>query len=236
MTTPEILKELRNLGSPSTKAMLMRNHGVQEPCFGVKIGDLKKIVKRVGCDYKLALELYDTGNYDAMYLAGLIADDASMTRRDLQRWAEGAYGGALPGYTVAWVAAQSRHGWEMGLKWIDSPKPHVASAGWSTLACVVALRPDAELDLVKLKRLLARVGTSMSKAPDWVRSAMNGFLISVGCYVTPLTDEALKVGEKLGPVKADLGPNQCRIPFAPDYIRKVEQRGLLGRKRRTVKC
>ena len=28
------------------------------------------------------------GVYDAMYLAGLIADDARMTRNDLQGWAE----------------------------------------------------------------------------------------------------------------------------------------------------
>ena len=32
--------------------------------------------KRIKMDYQLALDLYETGNYDAMYLAGLIADDA----------------------------------------------------------------------------------------------------------------------------------------------------------------
>jgi hypothetical protein len=44
-------------------------------------------------DYQLALDLYDTGIADAMYLAGLIADDAKMTQKDLQRWIEGASGG-----------------------------------------------------------------------------------------------------------------------------------------------
>ena len=47
---------------------------------------LKKIQKRVKKDYRLALDLYDTGIYDAMYLAGLIADDAKMTKKDLERW------------------------------------------------------------------------------------------------------------------------------------------------------
>lgn len=50
------------------------------------------------------------------YLAGLIADDARMKPKDLQRWAENAYGGALPGATVAWVAAGSPHGWEIGVE------------------------------------------------------------------------------------------------------------------------
>ena len=71
---------------------MLRNHGVQEPFFGVKIGDMKKIQKRIKKDYQLALDLYDTGNYDAMYLAGLIADDARMTKKDLNQWVKMANG------------------------------------------------------------------------------------------------------------------------------------------------
>ena len=70
-------------------------HGIQEPLFGVKIGDMKKIQKRIKKDYQLVLDLYDTGIYDAMYLAGLIADDVKMTKKDLQHWVKKANGGAL---------------------------------------------------------------------------------------------------------------------------------------------
>ena len=87
MTANAILDELKPLGRDSYKKILL-NHGATEPCFGVKIEELKKIQKRIKMDYRLALELYDTGIYDAQYLAGLIADDARMTRQDLQRWAE----------------------------------------------------------------------------------------------------------------------------------------------------
>src|SRR5436190_14305304 len=99
MTADGILEELKSLGSESIKKVL-RNHGVQEPFFGVKIGDMKKIQKRIKKDYQLALDLYDTGNYDAMYLAGLIADDAKMTKKDLNRWVKMANGGALASSTV----------------------------------------------------------------------------------------------------------------------------------------
>src|SRR5688500_11159572 len=116
-TAEQVLKELQRLGTESYKRLLMTNYGVREPFFGVKIGDMKPIQKRVGKDYKLALDLYATGNYDAMYLAGLIADDTRMTKKDLQRWVDNAYAGSLSGATVAAVAAGSGHGWEMGLKW-----------------------------------------------------------------------------------------------------------------------
>lgn len=235
MTAQQVLDELKPLGSESYKRVLMNNHGVKEPCFGVKISELKKIQKRIKMDYQLALDLYDTGNYDAMYLAGLIADDARMTKKDLNRWVE-KVGSALCGATVPWVAAGSPHGHELALEWIESPKPLVASAGWATLSGLVAIKDDTELDLAELKRLVRRVEKTIHNSPDAVRYAMNNFVISVGCYVKSLKDLAKLTGEKIGKVTADLGNNSCQIPFAPDYIRKVERRGTIGRKRKTVKC
>src|SRR5580658_155311 len=180
MTAKEILEELKPLGRESYKRVLSNNHGVKEPCFGVAASELKKFQKRIKRDYQLALDLYDTGNYDAMYLAGLIADDARMTKKDLQRWVDAAYGGALPGATVPWVAAESPHGREMALKWIESPKSLVAAAGWATWISLVSIKDDAELDLPELKGLAQRVQRTIHQAPDEVRHKMNSFLIALG--------------------------------------------------------
>ena len=236
MTATAILAELKPLSRESYKRVLVKNYGVREPCFGVAIGELKKFQKRIKKDYQLALDLYESGNYDAMYLAGLIADDARMTRQDLQRWVEKAYVGSLSGATVPWVAAGSPHGRELALEWIDSPQPLVAVAGWATLSSLVSIKDDAELDLPELKRLLQRVKKTIYQATDLVRYQMNGFVIAAGCYVRPLTEFALQIAEEIGPVTADLGDNQCQVPSAPDYIRKMQQRGTIGKKRKTVKC
>lgn len=236
MTTADILKALELCGRESYKRVLVNNHGVREPCFGVPISELKKFQKRIKKNYQLALDLYATGHYDAMYLAGMIADDARMTQRDLQRWADQAYGRCLFGTTVPTVAAGGSHGSAMARKWIESPKSRVAAAGWATWSCLVALKSDADLDLPELKRLLQRVQQTIHEAPDPVRYQMNAFVIAVGCYVPSLTASAISTGEQIGPVSADLGDNDCRIPFAPDYIRKVQHRGTIGKKRKSVKC
>jgi 3-methyladenine DNA glycosylase AlkD len=236
MTVKEILQEMKPLGRESYKRMLFANYAVKEPCFGVPIGEMKKFQKRIKKDYQLALDLYDTGNYDAMYLAGLIADDARMTRKDLNRWVEKAYAGSLPGATVPWVAAGSPHGRELALEWIESAKPLVATAGWATLSSLVAIKDDIELDLPELKRLLSRVQKTIHKAPDVVRCGMNWFIIALGSYVKPMTELAIQTGETIGPVAADLGNNNCQVFSAPEYIRKVQKRGAIGKKRKTVKC
>ena len=168
VSAQEILNELKPLGSESYKRILA-NHGVREPVYGVKIEHLKKVQKRIKTDHRLALDLFDTGVYDAQYLAGLIADDAKMTRRDLQRWVDGAGSPTLCAYTVAWVAAGSPHGWALALKWIESKKEHVAAAGWSTLGGIVAIRDDADLNLPELKRLLQRVVRTPRRTPPATR-------------------------------------------------------------------
>src|SRR5881409_2709723 len=129
MKATAIVDELKPLGKETYKKVLL-NHGVKEPFFGVKIEDLKKIQKRVKKDYQLALDLYNSGIYDAMYLAGLIADDPKMTKADLQRWVEKANCAMLSEYTVPWVAAESEHGRELALAWIESKKEDLAAAGW----------------------------------------------------------------------------------------------------------
>ncbi|MEJ0089532.1 MAG: DNA alkylation repair protein [Limisphaerales bacterium] len=235
MTAKEILEEIKPLGSDGYKRVMF-NHGVKEPYFGVKISELQKIQKRIKMDYELALDLYDTGNYDAMYLAGLIADDARMTKKDLEHWVAKAYCLPLCGSTVAWVTAGSPHGWELAQKWIDSKSPLIASAGWATLESLVSIKDDSELDLTELKRLLQRVQKTIHQSPDAARRPMNSFVIAVGSYVKPLTDAALEIGEKIGPVTADMGNTACQMPFAPDYIRKVQKRGTIGKKRKTAKC
>jgi 3-methyladenine DNA glycosylase AlkD len=235
MTANEIVAELKALGNESTKKVLMK-HGAREPFFGVKVEDLKKIQKRIKKDHQLALALYETGISDAMYLAGLIADDPKMTRKDLERWVEQAYWYMLSEYTVPWVAAGNPLGRELALEWIESKKEHVAAAGWATLSSRVAVKEDAELDLAELKKLLQRVQKTIHQQPNRVRHVMNGFVIAVGAYVKALTSLALETAAKVGPVEVDMGGTACKVPDAREYIGKIQARGAIGKKRKMAKC
>lgn len=235
MTTTAIMQELKELGSEQTKKTFVR-HGASEPLYGVKVGDLKKLQKRIGKNYDLALELYNTGNSDAMYLAGLIADEDKMTKNDLENWAEKASWYMISEYTVAWVAAESKFGYELALTWIDSPKENIASSGWSTLASLVCITPDAALDIDALSTLLDRVEETIHHAPNRVRYTMNSFVIAAGTAVPALTGRAKAVAEKIGLVQVDMGGTACAVPSAGESILKVEEKGKIGKKRKDARC
>lgn len=235
LTASEIVAQLKALESQSTKR-IHANHGAREPFFGIKVEDLKKIQKQVKKDYALSKELYDTGISDAMYLAGLIADEKKMTKADLQAWAEKAYWYMLSEYTVAWIAAESNHGWELALEWIRSEKENVATAGWATLSSLVAIKPDAQLDIPALSRLLQEVADTVHQAPNRVRYTMNGFVICVGCYIEALTGEALDVAARIGKVHVEQGGTACKVPTPVDYILKVKNMGRIGKKKKMARC
>ena len=235
MTVNEIMQQLQQFGNESTKKVLVK-HGAREPFFGVKIEDLKKIVKKVKSDYSLSLELYYTGNSDAMYLAGLIADPAKMTREDLNDWAEKAYWYMLSEFTVAWVASESPYGTELALQWIDSEKENIASSGWATLASIAALKNDDEIDASLYRQLLERVSKTIHSEKNRVRHTMNNFVIAVGGYCKHLSTDAINIASTLGKVQVDMGGTACKVPLATDYIQKMHSRGLLGKKRKSARC
>lgn len=235
MTAKSILDELVTLATESTKKTLLR-HGAKEPIYGVKIEELKKIQKRIKKDYQLSLDLFDTGVSDAMYLAGLIADEKKMTKEDLQHWVQGAHWSMISEYTVPWIAAESKFGWELGLEWIDSDSPEIASAGWSTLSNLVTIKEDKELDINGLSSLIDRVKDEISLAPNRVCYTMNGFIIAVGSSVLALTSKAKEVGQSLGKIYVDVGDTSCKVPYSVEYIEKIENAGRIGRKKKMARC
>lgn len=235
MTFEEVMAELEKYGSEQTKKVLTR-HGAREPFFGVKIGDMKKIVKKIKKDHELSLRLYETGNSDAMYLAGLIADEKKITRVELDRWADGAYWYMLSEYAVASVAAETPFGYELALNWTGSDKPHVAAAGWSALSNIVSTRNDSVLPLEELASLVERVKMIIHEQPNRVRYAMNNFIIATGSYVKDLTARSREAGIAIGAVHVEMGGTACKVPDAHAYIEKMEKMGRIGQKRKVARC
>ena len=235
MTSKEVMSQLEKMANPQIKAILLK-HGITEPLLGVKIGDMKPIQKKIKKDYELSKELYKSGVYDAMYLAGLIADEEKMSKKEIADWAKKSKNSGVSEYTVSWVAAESKYGWELGMEWIDSPDELIASSGWSTLAGWLSLKPDNELDIKTIRSLLRRIEKQIHKAPNRVRYVMNNFIICAGSYVTELTAECMDISDKIGTVMVDMGGTACKVPAAADYIKKVKAHGKLGKKKKTVKC
>jgi 3-methyladenine DNA glycosylase AlkD len=231
MKLSEVMTFLAEHGDERTKTTLMK-HGARKPLFGVKVADVKKIVKTIKKDHLLSLELYRTGNSDAMYLAGLIADETQITAETLEEWVDGAYWYYISEFAVPWVAADTAFGRELALRWIQRPEEGVAAAGWCTYSRLMAVTEDEDLDLDEVRGLLTQVSETIHAQQNRVRHTMNAFVIAAGSSVVPLLEDARVAAREIGKVHVDMGGTACKVPLATAYIDKVVDSGRLGKKRR----
>ena len=236
-TVHSILEHLKAKGSEKTR-ILYAKHGLPaERMYGVSMAELKTIAKTIKGDQALAMELYATGMMDAMYLAGMVASGAKMTRAQLQSWAKGAMGmPMIAEYTVPWVTVENAEGRVLAMEWMRSKDEQMACSGWCTYVGLMATKADDALDLKEIEGLLGTVVKEIGSAENRVKLTMNGFVIAVGRYVKPLTAKARSAARKLGVVEVDMGDTACEVSLATGAIEKVENAGKLGVKKKTIRC
>lgn len=230
-----VMQELEALGKERTKKMYISN-GAHEPLFGVATGAMKPIARKIKKNQPLAEELYATGNYDAMYFAGIIADPKAMTELDFERWMDGAYFYMLSDYVVAVTLSESDIAQEVADKWIASGDELKISAGWSCYCWLLGNRKDSEFSESKVSNMLDMVKNSIHDAPERTKSAMNNFLYTVGVSYLPLHEKAVETAKEVGTVEMKRDNKKRSFLNASENIQKDIDKGRIGFKRKYVRC
>ncbi|WP_019241671.1 MULTISPECIES: DNA alkylation repair protein [Bacillus] len=235
MNIDMVMQELEALGKERTKKIYISN-GAHEPLFGVATGAMKPIAKKIKINQSLAEELYATGNYDAMYFAGIIADPKAMTELDFNRWMDSAYFYMLSDYVVAVTLAEADIAQEVADKWIASGEELKMSGGWSCYCWLLGNRLDVEFSESKIANMLEMVKNTIHDSPERTKSAMNNFLYTVGVSYLPLHELALETAKAVGLVEVKRDKKKSSFLNAYESIQKEVDRGKLGFKRKYVRC
>lgn len=235
MDVQDVLKELESLGNERLKKIYMTN-GAHEPLFGVATGAMKPLVRQIRKNQALAEALYATGNYDAMYLAGMVADPQIMTEADFDRWMEHAYFYMISDFIVAVTLSETGFAQTVSDRWIASGKELYMSAGYSCYCWLLGRLKDETFDREKLEAMLRTVKDTIHDCPDRARYAMNYFVTTVGISYTPLHEEALSIAEAIGPVDIYRGKTKLSVAVAAEEILIAKDKGRLGFKRKYVRC
>lgn len=230
-----LMRELEALGTAHTKKSYL-SRGVREPLFGVATGAMKPLKKQIGVDQALADRLWDTGNYDAMYFAGMIADVRVMTEADFDRWIDGAYCAMLSDFVVAVTLAESDCAQRVANRWIRSGEENRASAGWACYEWLLGWRPDSYFEPETVLELLELTAATIHEASPRLKRAMSNFIVAVGVSYQPLHDEALKTADDIGVVEVVSKGEVKPLSSASEQIRKAAEKGKIGFKRRAVRC
>ena len=216
MNYAEVLKQLEAFGSEQTRKTY-RRHGAVGPMFGVKFGDLNKLVRQIKSDHSLALELWESGLFDARVLATMVADPARITMTALAKWMKDVDCHSLSA-ALSNVAQRSPVAAKMMARGMKSRTELVTSTAWVMLGGIARETPGL-FSKAEYKAFLKTIEQEIHQSKNRVKASMNGALIGIGTYVDEKA--ALIVAKRIGQVEVDHGDTSCKTPLAEPYIQKA---------------
>lgn len=223
MTVPEVLSQLEAKGDAS-----VRKHnakwGAGSNQYGVKMGDIRAIAKKIKSDHELGLALWQTGNIDARFAAILIMEPKTLSVREVEDMVKSIDFAAVADWFASYVLKEYPDKDQFRDKWMNSKNRWLARLGWGLMAGKITR--DAEgLDIGKI---LDRIETEMPGAPNEIQWTMNTALAQVGINHAQYRQRALEIGERLGVYRDYPVSKGCTSPFAPIWINEMVRRQEKG--------
>jgi len=219
MTAEQVLKQLKALGTEKMRAQ-NRKHGAGENQFGVRLGDIKALAKKIKSNHNLAMALWKTKNIDARLLAVLLVDPKSVSASEMDRMVRSETFVQVADWLSAYVLKLHADKEKLRQKWMGADDRMAARAGWSLTAARVVKSPDG-LDLTAL---LDRIESEMGTAAPVVQWTMNCCLAEIGIHFPKHRKRAIAIGEALGIFRDYPCSKGCTSPFAPIWIDEMVRR------------
>ena len=219
MTLNETLKQLKALGNEKMRA-LNRKNGAGDNQFGVSLGDIRGLAKKIRADHPLALSLWATGNVDAQFLATLLIQPKELSAKEMDRMVRSITFVRVADWLNSYVVRQHPDKEALRLDWMAANDRWAARAGWDLTAERVGKRPDG----LDLPALLHRIESEMAAADPEVQWTMNNTLAAIGIHFPKHRKRAIAIGETLGIYREYPVSKGCTSPFAPIWINAMVNR------------
>jgi 3-methyladenine DNA glycosylase AlkD len=219
MTVKEVLTQLESLGDEARRKHNTKA-GAPDNQFGVKLGDIRALAKKIKTDHELALKLWETGNVEAQLLATLILKPTSLSASDLDKLTRTISFSYVADWLNAYVVAKHPEIEALREKWMKDKDRWAARAGWH----FTASRVNKGADGLDLEALLDRIEKQMPKARPEVQWTMNNTLAAIGIKHAKHRKRAIAIGEKIGLYRDWPVSKGCTPPYAPVWIGEMVKR------------
>lgn len=219
MTLKKTLDELKALGDEKRRAHNTKN-GAGDNQFGVRLGDIRTLAKKIKTNHELALALWETENIDARLLAILVMKPKEISATEMDRMVRSVKFVQVADWLNSYIVKNHPEKEALRQKWMRDKHPMAARAGWQLTAGRVAKEPDG----LDLPALLDRIESEMDRAASEAQWTMNCALAEIGIHNPKLRKRALAIGEKLGVYRDYPCSKGCTSPFAPIWINEMVSR------------
>ncbi|HYE03389.1 MAG TPA: DNA alkylation repair protein [Phycisphaerales bacterium] len=219
MTVAEILAELESLGDEARRAH-NKKAGAPANQFGVKLGDIRALAKRLKTNHALALELWETGNVEAQLLATLIIKPKSLSADELDRLTRSVTCAQVADWLNAYVVKDHPDRDALRERWMRDEDRWAARAGWN----LTATRVSGDAEHLDLPALLDRIERELPTAQPDVQWTMNNTLAAIGIHHPGHRERAIAIGRAVGLYRDWPVSKGCTPPYVPVWVEEMVRR------------
>lgn len=176
--TREVLAWLERTGTRYQRNEMARYGIVAPRAYGVAVGTLLKMAKRLGKDHALAVGLWKSGWYEARLLAAMVDDPAQVTRRQMNAWAAAFDNWGVCDTVCFHLFDRTPFAWEKARAWPASPREFVKRAGFVMMAGQAGRDRDAPDS--KFLALLPLIEKGARDDRNFVKKGVNWALRRIG--------------------------------------------------------
>jgi len=200
MDKDQVLAWLERQGTQRTRKGMARYGLEAKRAFGVPMGALLSLQRRLGKDHALAEALWQSGWYEARLLAALVGEPERVTLRQMNAWAAGFENWGDCDTVCFKLWDQSPFAWEKARQWSASPRLYVKRAGFVLMACLAG--HDRTAPDQRFLAFLPLIEKGALDERNFVKKGVNWALRGIGRRNPPLNEAAVVVARRLAASEA----------------------------------
>ena len=189
------LQRLRAAARPEALGAMAGFGLTGEGRLGLAVPTLRALAREFKRDHELALALWDTGIPDAQMLAGMVAEPAKLTVKQMDHWVAGMRTWDVCDQACTNAFVKSPLAWAAIPRWAARESEFEKRAGFALLAVAAVhqkTRPDEDFIAC-----LPLIEAAADDERNFVKKAVNWALRQIGKRSAALREPALTVAERL---------------------------------------
>lgn len=224
MSRDEVMRQLKAWGTENARQINAR-HGAGENQFGVNLSNLRTLAKTLKTNHDLAMELWGTGNVEAMLLATMIMRPKALSEAEVETMMHGVSYFKIADWFGDNVVKKVPFKEALRGRWMNTDHEYVGRVGWSLTTEKVVKEAAKGLDL---DQVVGQIEAEMKGAPYRKQEAMNRCLVEIAIRHPALRARCIDIGTRLEVFKDYPVPKGCTSPYAPLWIAEMVGRGATG--------
>lgn len=222
----EALAWLERHGTRRTREGMARYGIVADKAFGVPVGSIQQLGKRLGRDHDLAAALWETGWYEARMLCAYVDEPARVTAAQMDRWARDFDNWGITDTLCFALFDRTPHAWKKVEQWSRRRDEFVKRAGFALLASLGV--HDKRSGDEPFRRSLKLIERGAFDERNFVKKGVSWALRHIGHRNAKLHAAAIRTARRLGasddPTRRWVGKDALRDLLRPAVMQKVKSR------------